>query len=93
MSMTKVNNWYFGDYLGSYQGYFYNNLIYSVTIFLFLTIALETEQSLVEKYNLDVLINFVYELVQAFFLKFGFENIFIVFISVCLAFLISTKHV
>tara|TARA_E500000178_G_C17019595_1_gene754830 strand:+ start:1744 stop:2496 length:753 start_codon:yes stop_codon:yes gene_type:complete len=69
MSMTKVNNWYFGDYLGSYQGYFYNNLIYSVTIFLFLTIALETEQSLVEKYNLDVLINFVYELVQAFFLS------------------------
>ena len=46
MSITKVSNWYFGDYLGSYQGSSYNNLIYSVTIILFLTIALETEQSL-----------------------------------------------
>ena len=69
MSNTKINNWYFGDYLGSYQGTSYNNLIYLVTIFLFLTIAVETEQSLIERYKLETLISFVYEIVQAFFLS------------------------
>ena len=69
MSNTKINNWYFGDYLGSYQGSSYNNLIYLVTIFLFLTVAVETEQSLIERYKLETLISFVYEIVQAFFLS------------------------
>ena len=69
MSSAKVNNWYFGDYWGSFQGSFYNNLIYFVTIILFFTIALETEKSLLEQYNLNILIDFVYEIVQAFFLS------------------------
>ena len=69
MSKTKVNDWYFGDYLGSYQGSSYNNLIYFVTILLFLTIAVETEAALVERYELEIFINFVYEIVKAFFLS------------------------
>ena len=69
MSNTKINNWYFGDYLGSYQVSSYNNLIYLVTFFLFLTVAVETEQSLIERYKLETLISFVYEIVQAFFLS------------------------
>ena len=69
MSNTKISNWYFGDYLGSYQGSSYNNLIYLVTIFLFLNVAVETEQSLIERYKLETLISFVYEIVQAFFLS------------------------
>ena len=55
--------------LGSYQGSSYNNLIYFVTILLFLTVAVETEQSLIERYDLETLISFVYDLVQAFFLS------------------------
>tara|TARA_X000000950_G_C13775714_1_gene602892 strand:+ start:409 stop:1152 length:744 start_codon:yes stop_codon:yes gene_type:complete len=69
MSKTKVNDWYFGDYLGNYQGAYYNNLIYFVTILLFLTIAVETEVALVKQYELEIFINFVYEIVKAFFLS------------------------
>ena len=69
MSKTKVNDWYFGDYLGNYQGAYYNNLIYFVTILLFLTIAVETEVALVKQYELEIFINFVYEIVVAFFLS------------------------
>ena len=69
MSKTKVNRWYFGDYWGSYQGSSYNNLIYIVTISFFLTVAFETENSLTREYDSDFIVNFVYELVKAFFLS------------------------
>ena len=64
----KMNSWYFGDYLGSYQGRHYNNLIYFVTVILFLNIAAETEINLNSK-NLSILIEFIFELVQAFFIS------------------------
>ena len=69
MSKTKVNNWYFGDYWGSYQGSSYNNLIYAVTITFFFTVAIDTEISFINENNFDVIVDFVYELVQAFFLS------------------------
>ncbi len=67
MIKTKSNNWYFGDYLGSYQGSSYNNLIYFVSVLFFLTVAMETENSISEEF--EITIDFVYELVQAFFLS------------------------
>ena len=69
MNKTKSNSWYFGDYLGSYQGSSYNNLIYLVTILFFLTVAMETENSISEEFEIEIIIEFVYELVQAFFLS------------------------
>ena len=69
MSKKKVNNWYFGDYWGNYQGSSYNNLIYLVTILFFFTVAFETENTLTKEYNSDFIVNFVYELVKAFFLS------------------------
>mgnify|MGYP001272518913 FL=1 len=69
MSKTKVNNWYFGDYWCSYQGSSYNNLIYAVTITFFFTVAIDTEISFINENNFDVIVDFVYELVQAFFLS------------------------
>ena len=69
MSKTKVNNWYFGDYWGSYQGSSYNNLIYAVTITFFFTVAIDTEISFINENNFDVIVDFVYEIVQAFFLS------------------------
>ena len=69
MSKTKVNNWYFGDYWGSYQGSSYNNLIYAVTITFFFTVAIDTEIAFKNENNFDVIVDFVYELVQAFFLS------------------------
>ena len=65
---TKINRWYFGDYLGNYQGSYYNYLIYFVTVILFLNIAAETENNLNTK-TFGILIDFVFELVQAFFIS------------------------
>ncbi len=65
---SRTNRWYFGDYLGSYQGSSYNNLIYFVTVILFLNIAAETEINLNSK-EFNLLIKFTFELVQAFFIS------------------------
>ena len=46
------------DCLGSYQGSSYNNLIYFVTVILFLNIAAETEINLNSK-EFNLLIKFV----------------------------------
>ena len=64
----KVNEWYFGDYFGNYQGRYYNNLIYFVTIILFINIAAETETTLNSR-NFSIIIDFVFELVKAFFIS------------------------
>ena len=53
MSKTKVNNWYFGDYWGSYQGSSYNNLIYAVTITFFFTVAIDTEIALINENRIN----------------------------------------
>ena len=47
----------------------YNNLIYAVTITIFFTVAIDTEISFINENNFDVIVDFVYELVQAFFLS------------------------
>tara|TARA_B100001173_G_C16015675_1_gene559642 strand:+ start:1416 stop:2195 length:780 start_codon:yes stop_codon:yes gene_type:complete len=63
----NTDNWYFGDYRGTFSGSRYNELSYFVIFTFLVTVALSTEESLDDTYH-SVYIPYIYNLIEVYFI-------------------------